>query len=242
MLLILLAFLAGVLTIAAPCVFAILPIILAGSLTDHQNKKRPLVIVLSLSASIILFTILLKATSLFIGVSTATWGKIAGIVIILVSLSLLFPEQWQKLSFKLKLYKSDELLNSTRQHKRLTGDILTGLALGPVFTSCSPTYIFIAGLILPKNLLFGAISTLSYTIGLAIPLLLIGYGGQKFASKLKPLSDPKSLIKKVFAVIILLFGILIFTGIDKHIETYFISKGFLGFGELEQVLLNKIEN
>jgi len=61
MLFLLLSFLAGVLTILAPCVLPVLPVIIGGSLSTTKGEKyRPYVIAASLAASIIGFTLLLK--------------------------------------------------------------------------------------------------------------------------------------------------------------------------------------
>lgn len=66
------SFLAGALTILAPCVLPLLPVVLAGSLTE---KKRwyPYVVTLSLAFSVVLFTVVLKASTLLIDIPTAFW-------------------------------------------------------------------------------------------------------------------------------------------------------------------------
>ena len=53
------SFLAGILTVAAPCVLPLLPVIVGGSLMD-EHRSRPLIIAVSLALSVILFTLLLK--------------------------------------------------------------------------------------------------------------------------------------------------------------------------------------
>jgi cytochrome c-type biogenesis protein len=65
-------FLAGVLTILAPCVLPVLPVVLAGSITERQ-RWYPYVVTLSLALSIVLFTIVLKASTLFIDIPSVFW-------------------------------------------------------------------------------------------------------------------------------------------------------------------------
>ena len=66
------SFLAGVLTILAPCVLPVLPVVLAGSLTEKQ-KWYPYIVTLSLALSVVLFTVLLKASTLLIEISPLFW-------------------------------------------------------------------------------------------------------------------------------------------------------------------------
>ena len=48
------AFLAGFLTVLAPCVFTLLPVVLGGSVTE-KSFVRPMVIISSLGVSVFLF-------------------------------------------------------------------------------------------------------------------------------------------------------------------------------------------
>ncbi len=72
MTLLLASFLAGILTILAPCVLPVLPVILAGSLGERQ-KWYPYLVTLSLAASVVIFTVLLKVSTLFIDIPQDFW-------------------------------------------------------------------------------------------------------------------------------------------------------------------------
>lgn len=61
------SFLAGVLTILAPCVLPVLPVILAGSLGE-KGRWYPHIIIFSLALSVVIFTVLLKVSTLFIDI------------------------------------------------------------------------------------------------------------------------------------------------------------------------------
>ena len=63
--------------------------------------------------------------------------------------------------------------------------ILMGAALGPVFSSCSPTYALILAIVLPAGFLFGFLALVSYTLGLAAILFAIAIFEQKLVKKLK---------------------------------------------------------
>lgn len=90
---ILISFFSGILTVLAPCVLPLLPVILGGSLAG-QGKKRPYVIIASLILSLLLFTLLLKASSVLIDVDQIVWEYVSGGLLILFSITLIFPSLW----------------------------------------------------------------------------------------------------------------------------------------------------
>jgi len=232
------SFLAGILTVLAPCVLSLLPVIMGGSIGE-KNPWRPLIIVGSLGISVIIFTLLLKATTALIGIPQEFWKFISGGLITIFGLVMMFPDQWTQISCKLKLYKSEAGLAQSGKISGNKGAILLGASLGPVFTTCSPTYLLILAIVLPKSLGLTVLNLTIYAVGMSIPLLAIGYGGRKIASKFKGASNPKGWLKRVLAIILILTGIAIVTGFDKKIESALIERGYRGAFELEQSIANQ---
>ncbi|PIR55114.1 hypothetical protein COU74_02955 [Candidatus Peregrinibacteria bacterium CG10_big_fil_rev_8_21_14_0_10_36_19] len=230
------SFLAGILTILAPCVLTLLPVIIGGSLGE-KNPLRPIIIVLSLSISVIVFTLLLKATTALIAIPSSFWAYISGGLITIFGLTMLFPDTWSKMAFRLGLYKSQNVLSTNGKKSSIKGAIILGASLGPVFTTCSPTFALILAIVLPVSFSVAFSSLIAYAIGMSIPLLAIGYGGQKIVSKFKGASNPKGWFKKSLAVLLILTGIAIITGLDKKLETIIIENGYQGAFELEQSLV-----
>ena len=219
--------LAGVLTIGAPCVLSVLPVIIGGSVAE-EDKKKPYIVIASLSVSLVVFTLLLKASTLLIMVP-----PIFGIF-------TLFPHLWEKISEKLRISSaSNAFLHNSSQKSGIGGSILIGAALGPVFSSCSPTYALIVATVLPQSFLSGLFYIIVYVIGLALMLLLVSIFGQRLVSKLRWLADPESKFKKGMGVLFILIGLLIVTGTEKKIETYFVESGVYNVSEFE---LNLLEN
>jgi len=234
------AFLAGVLTMLAPCTITLLPVIIGGTVGE-KNKWRPIIITLSLGVSIILFSLLLKGSTILIGIPNYVWRYISGGLIVLFGITLVFPSLWDTLAFKLKLYKSEGLIEKSNKQGGLKGSILLGASLGPVFTTCSPTFTLILAIILPQSFSIGAINIIAFALGLMIPLTLIGYGGQAIAAKFRPAANPRGWVKKTLGILLLLTGLAIFTGFDKTIESYILDTGYLGPIEIEQSLLESVE-
>ena len=139
----LIAVLAGILTVLAPCILPLLPVVIGSSETEGRRiSRRALVVIGSLSISVVLFTLLLKATTLLIVIPQVFWSVFSGTIIVLVGLAIVFPSLWSRIPFVQKIsILSNKAVGTGYQKKNYSGDALIGLALGPVFTSCSPTYL-----------------------------------------------------------------------------------------------------
>lgn len=228
--LIILSFIAGLFTIAAPCTLPLLPIIIGGSLSDpsgKSNKLRPLIICLTLAISVVLFGLLLKASTSLLGVPQQAWQWLSATILLLLGLSYLKPGLWESLSSKLNIStSSNKLLYKASQKEGYNGAILTGAALGPVFNSCSPTYALIVATIIPVNFFNGLIYLIAYALGLSLALLGVAFLGQRFKSLLKALSNPTGLAKKILGLIFILVGLAIGFGLDKKLQTYILENGW----------------
>lgn len=215
------SFIAGIITVFAPCVLPLLPVIIGGSMSGKVvDKKRPIIIAASLAVSLILFTVLLKATTLFINVPPETFTIISGIILIILGIALFFPELYDKILIRFNLQaKSQQLLGKAGGKGQTVGAIVTGAALGPVFSSCSPVYAYILATVLPANFGLAMIYVTVYVLGLSLMLLLIGYLGQRFLKRITFLSNPRGWFIRVIAALFIIVGLLIMTGYDKKFQT-----------------------
>jgi len=236
--LIVVAFVAGVLTVLAPCILPLLPIIIGGSVVGGERDwKRPFVIAASLGLSVIAFTLLLKATTAFLGVPQIVWQFVAGGLVILLGLALIFPKLWSPFGNRLDI-QSNKLLGKAGQKQGMGGAVLTGAALGPVFNSCSPTYAFILAAVLPTTLAVGLSAIVAYALGLSLMLLLIALLGQRLIARLGWAVNPNGWFRKVLGVIFILVGLFVLAGLDRIVQTYLVDQGFYdAISEFERNLL-----
>jgi cytochrome c biogenesis protein CcdA/thiol-disulfide isomerase/thioredoxin len=219
MTLFLIALLAGALTVLSPCVLPLLPIIVGGSLAGGTSIKRALTVTLSLGVSVFVFTFLLKVSTALINVPSWFWTTFSGVLIILVGLVMVFPKVWDSIPFIAKMNAdSSKAMNAGFMKKGFGGDILIGAALGPVFTTCSPTYFIVLATVLPASLSAGVADILAYIVGLCVALLVVAFVGQKVMDKLGIASDPNGWFKKIVGVLFILVGILIISGLSAAIE------------------------
>ncbi len=233
--------LAGIFTVLAPCILPLLPVVIGASEEGYRGvSTRAVTVIGSLSVSVVVFTLLLKATTVFISIPQSFWTSFSGLVIVLVGMAIVFPLFWAKIPYVNKLSLiSNKAVGTGYQKKSYKGDMLIGLALGPVFTTCSPTYLFIIATVLPATFIVGLIYLIGFTLGLAIALLLIAYFGQQIVNKVTAHMQATGRVKKVFGVLIMLVGIAVLTGYDKKIETLILDSGYGATIQLEDSLIER---
>lgn len=238
----LIAYFAGVLTVLAPCVLPLLPVVIGGaSLSPDGTKPKwyhPVVITGSLAISIIIFTLLLKATTVLLGVPQQVWAIISGGIIISLGVSFLVPALWERIAIATKLQiAANSTFASGMQKRGILRDVTMGAALGPVFSSCSPTYALIVALVLPASFAKGFVYLMAYAAGLATVLFAFALLGSTLARRLGWLADPHGWFKRVIGVLFILVGAAVLLGIDKEIQTFVLDAGWYAPVErLEQKL------
>lgn len=242
MTLLFISFVAGLLTVLAPCVLPLLPVII-GSSVGARSKATPYIVIGSLALSILIFTYLLKASTAFIDIPPYVWSYLSGGILFGFGLTLLFPTLWEHLPFVNKgSVGANKILGAGYQKKSIWGDVLMGAALGPVFSTCSPTYFVILATVLPASFLLGTVYLLVYLLGLVIVLVLISLLGQKITSRLTVASDSRGWFKRSIGALFILLGILIITGNDKKFEGWVLDQGIIdGVLQIEQGLLKNLD-
>ena len=227
------SFLAGVLTAAAPCVLPLLPVIVGGSVLsgdeaeDRRSLRHPQTIVISLAVSIIVFSLLLKTTTALLGIPDDVWSILAGGVVVLFGITLLWPSIWDRLMVATGISAgANNLLDRSRDETGIKRDILLGAALGPVFNSCSPTYALIIAVTFPASFAEGFINLIAYAAGLALILLLISLFGRAVVDRLNWLSDPHGTFRKVVGALFLVVGFGVIFGLDRDLQAWILENGW----------------
>ena len=244
MFLLLTSFLAGILTVFAPCVLILLPVIVGSSLASDADqktdRKKPYIISISLGFSVLLFTLLLKASTVLIGIDPQVWKSVSGGIVVILGLSLFFPLLWARVSAKIGLENSsNNLLRHSAKKSGVFGYILTGAALGPVFSACSPIYALILATVLPVNLALGLVYMTLYVAGLSLTLLTIALAGRRLTKRLNWVATPNGWFRRILAILLILVGIAVITGFDKKVQTWALEKIPFNSTSIEEKLLPK---
>jgi cytochrome c biogenesis protein CcdA len=234
-----LSLLAGVLTVLSPCVLPLLPVVLAGSAAG--SRRAPYIVISSLAVSVVVFTLLLKATTALLGVPSNVWLIVSGGLVAFIGASLAFPKIWDKISSRVGLQSAAGSLADRSTNKTGTArSVLLGLSLGPVFTSCSPTYGLILAVVLPADPGEGIANIIAYTLGLSAIMLAVAMGGRTVTRRLGWAADPDGKFRRGVGVFLVIVGLLIATGTVRNIESWLIDRGLLGAVVLERGLLDSV--
>jgi len=236
-----LSLLAGILTVLSPCVLPLLPVILAGSAAE-SGRRTSYLIIGSLAVSVIAFTLLIRSASALLGVPTDVWLIVSGSLVVFIGLTLAFPAIWERISMGTGLQRaSGQLVDSSAQRSGIARPLLLGLSLGPIFTSCSPTYGLILAAVLPTSFGVGVANLLAYTVGLSAVMLLIALGGQSVVRRMKWAVDPRGAFRRGLGGVLIILGLLIATGVVKDVEAWLVERGLLGAVVLEQGILDQVD-
>ena len=167
------SFVAGMITVLAPCVLPVLPVILGGSLAD-QDKYRPRVIILSFACSILLFTLTLQWLVWTLWIQKNDLVMVSGVILGLFGLSLVFPQAREYFADRSGINRITRY-TARSKHQGYIPDIILGLVLGPVFNTCSPTYSILVATILPVSFLWWLTNMIVSDVGFDCDRMKIYY-------------------------------------------------------------------
>jgi cytochrome c biogenesis protein CcdA/thiol-disulfide isomerase/thioredoxin len=214
--------LAGVVTILSPCILPVLPVVLSGSVT--RGKAKPFGIVAGFVLSFTFFTLFLSAIVKATGLSADVLRSVSVFVILGFGLSLVVP------SFQVAVEK----MFSKLAGKAPTGDkgdgffggLLIGLSLGLIWTPCvGPILASIITLAASSSVSTGSfLITLAYSLGTAIPMLAIMYGGRALLTKIPGLLSNTVRIQKVFGILMIVTALVIYFNLDRRFQAYILEK------------------
>jgi cytochrome c-type biogenesis protein len=210
-----LAFGAGFISFLSPCVLPLIPgyisYISGESLGDIVEKQKKIIlktVLFSLGFSLVFISF--GATASFIGnillENSNTLRIIAGIIIIIFSLQLIGI-------LNLNFLNQEKRFQTKNYSNNLFFPVLVGAAFGFGWTPCiGPVLGSILTLAAVESSIGKGILLLSfYSLGLAIPFILSGYGISKFLAFSKNFRKNIKIVSVTGGVILLITGILILT-------------------------------
>ena len=228
MLNLLLALLAGVVTVAAPCTLPMLPILLGASV-GQTGKARPAMIALGFVISFSAVALLLGAITRIFDFDPNSLRTGAAILLLGFGLLMIWPAPFERLSVRV-----GGLTGSAAAPRQGNfGGFLLGTTLGLVWTPC-------AGPVLGSILTIVATSgdtawasalLVVYAIGAAIPMLAIAYGGQAVTTRVRSIAKISPRLQQGFGVIVIAFSIASYFQYDTLIVawlTAFYPNGQIG--------------
>ncbi len=223
-LLILFAFIAGIVTVLSPCILPILPIILTSTIGGkYIGKSRPIGVVTGFVLSFTFFTLFLSTIVHLSGIPADLLRFFSIIVIASFGFSLLIPKfqvLLEKLFSKLALF-----MPSGQNRSGFGGGLLIGLSIGLLWTPCvGPILASVISLAITGKVTLDAFFiTFAYSLGTAIPMFLIMLGGQSILRRVPGLMNNLEHIQKIFGILMILTAIGIFFNIDRKFQTFILN-------------------
>lgn len=214
------AFLSGLVTIAAPCIWPLLPIILSSSVIG-TGHKRPLGITIGILVSFGILTLTISYLVSFFKFDPNILRYFAVFILLFLGATMVIPPLTRIVeSFVSRFVGKLAAKPGEIPSSGFLPGFITGLSLGVVWTPCAgPILATIATLAATRTVNLEIILvTVVYLIGVGIPLFLFAYAGQKFIAKSRFLNKYTGNIQKVFGVIIILTAFLILTNYDKVLQ------------------------
>ena len=212
LLLLLIAFGAGLITAFSPCILPVLPIVLAGG-GSGGPKRKPYAIVAGLVASFTAFT--LAASSLLSALHLAqdTLNRIAIALLLVLAATLVVPRLglWLERPFAFL---------SRRRGGDLGGGFLLGVTLGLVFVPCAGPVLGAVTSAAGSHRVGVRIVfvTLAYALGAAIPMLLVARGGRRITSMFRA---QQQRIRVGMGVLMAVGAVAIYEGWETSLQTRF---------------------
>src|SRR5215210_7575766 len=205
------AFLAGVITAVSPCVLPVLPIILAGGASG--GRRRPYAIVAGLVASFTVFTLAATALLTALGLPADLLRNVAIGIVALVGLSLIWPRLGM-------LLERPFAALGRRRPGDVGGGFLLGASLGLLFTPCAgPVIAAVSTVAATERFSVDAVLvTLAYALGAGVVLLAIAITTRRgFA--LTGLRTRAHLIRPALGGLIVAIAFLMALGLDSRLQT-----------------------
>ena len=205
------AFVAGVVTSLSPCVLPVLPIVLAGGATG--GPRRPYAIVAGLVASFTVFTLTATALLTALGLPDDLLRNLAIAVVVVVGLSLVWPALGEVLGRPFQAL-------ARRTPRDTGGGFLLGASLGLLFTPCAgPVIGAVVTVAATQSLTLEAFAiTLAYGLGAGIVLLGVAVAAHR-GMNLHRVRAHAPAVRRVLGAAILAVAVLMVLGIDKRLQT-----------------------
>lgn len=235
--LLLFAFLSGLVTIFAPCIWPILPIVLSSGASG--GHRRPLGLVVGLSLSFLLATLVLASLIQVIPFDPETLRIFTVVVIAFLGLTLVIPAIGAKLEGMVSRFASFGGRFTQVARSGFSGGFITGFALGIVWSPCAgPILAAVATLAATQSVSLSVVLVaVAFAAGVSVPLFFLALASQVVLTKTRIFSRYTRSIQSLFGVVMLLAAFALYTGFDKTLQTKILDT-FPGY----ERFLNRLES
>jgi cytochrome c biogenesis protein CcdA/thiol-disulfide isomerase/thioredoxin len=203
------AFLAGVITAVSPCVLPVLPIVLAGGASG--GRRRPYAIIAGLLTSFVVSILLVAWILHELGLPQDLLRNVSIGLLFLVAAVMLVPKLGQLIEAPLSRIAHGPSSD-------LGGGFVLGLALGLVFVPCGgPILAYVSAQAASLDLgLKPVLTAIAYGLGASVVLLLIAVGGSRGSA---PLRRHAPALRAWLGVIVAASAFALVFNVDTRLQT-----------------------
>ncbi len=227
MLSLVLALLAGVVTVAAPCTLPMLPILLGASV-GQSGKVRPAMIALGFVMSFSMVALLLSAITRAFDFDPNVLRTGAAVLLLGFGLLMIWPAPFEWLSGRMGGFGG----GSPAHNQGLIGGFVLGATLGLVWTPCAGPVLgsILTVIATSKDTAWASLLLIVYAIGAALPMLAIAYGGQAVTTRVRSVARVAPRLQQGFGVVVIAFALLSYFQYDTLIVAWL--TGFYPNGQI----------
>jgi cytochrome c biogenesis protein CcdA/thiol-disulfide isomerase/thioredoxin len=205
------AFVAGMVTAISPCVLPVLPIVFAGSATG--GSRRPYAIAAGLVLSFTAFTLAASALLSALGLPQDLLRNIAIGIVLLLGVGLLVPRFGELLERPFRSL-------GRRQPDGTRGGFVLGLSLGLVFTPCAgPVIAAVAAVAATERFSVAAVVvTLAYAAGAGLVLLGLAVLARR-GLEIPALRERAPTVRRALGAVVVAAAVIMAVGLDTRLAT-----------------------
>jgi cytochrome c biogenesis protein CcdA len=216
----LLAFLAGVLSILSPCVLPLVPIVLTGAVAEH--RFAPLALAAGVALSFTAIGPFVATIGFSIGLDMTVFRTSAAVLLVIVGAVLLVPRlqvgfataagpvsNWTQNRF------------SSLSTSGISGQFGVGMLLGAIWTPCVGPTLGAASVMAARgeNLGMVTLTMLAFCIGTALPPLLLSTLSREALLRWRErMMSTASGLKMALGTLLILAGAMTLTGFDRTVQ------------------------
>jgi cytochrome c-type biogenesis protein len=222
-----LALLAGVVTVAAPCTLPMLPILLGASV-GQTGKMRPAMIALGFVMSFSMVALLLGAITRVFDFDPNHLRNAAVVVLVGFGLLMIWPTPFEWLSVRIGGVSG----NMAASRQGVIGGFVLGTTLGLVWTPCAGPVLgsILTVIATSKDTAWASLLLVVYAIGAALPMLAIAYGGQAVTTRVRRVARIAPRLQQGFGIVVIAFALLSYLQYDTLIVAWL--TGFYPNGQI----------
>jgi len=221
-----LAFVAGILSILSPCVLPLLPMVLSSAAAEH--RLAPLALATGLAVSFAVIGAVIASFGFALGIDGDVIRYVAAVALLLAGLVLISPYLQTQFAVAASPVAgwTQNRFGSSFSTSGIGGQFLLGLLLGAIWSPCVGPTLGAATVLASRGENIGGVTLtmLVFGIGAGLPLALLGLlSRQAMIGWREKMMKAGKLGKIVMGALLVAVGISILTGWDKRVETVLVD-------------------